>query len=119
MLTAVATVKPGSASAYVLIALMASAMGIRNAVVRHLAVPDLTTTVLTMTLTALAAESRPTGGSGRGSLRRLAAVAAMLAGAVAGALLLKAGVFVPLVVAALLALVVWLVYVPAAIRLGR
>jgi uncharacterized membrane protein YoaK (UPF0700 family) len=91
-------------------------MGLRNAIVRSIAVADLTTTVLTMTLTGFAAESRLAGGSGDGSLRRLAAVLAMLAGAVAGAVLLKVSVSVPLALAAILALATWLLYVPAAVR---
>jgi len=84
--------------------------------VRRLAVPDLTTTVLTMTLTGLAADSKLAGGSGKGSARRIAAVLAMLAGALAGALLLKTSIVLPLVAASGLALVTWLVYVPAARR---
>jgi uncharacterized membrane protein YoaK (UPF0700 family) len=112
------SVHPGDAAAYALIVLMATAMGIRNAVVRRIAVPDLTTTVLTMTLTGLAAESRLAGGPGKGSIRRSAAVAAMLTGALAGALLLKSSVYLPLAVAAALALATWRVYVPAAVRLG-
>src|SRR5689334_12545862 len=36
-----------------------SAMGVRNATVRHIAVPDLTTTVLTMTLTLTALRPSP------------------------------------------------------------
>lgn len=40
---------------YGMIVLTALAMGARNATVRQLAVPDLTTTVLTLTLTAVAA----------------------------------------------------------------
>ncbi len=118
VVAATTTVDPGKASAYALIVLMASAMGVRNAIVRSIAVPDLTTTVLTMTLTGFAAESRLAGGSGKGSVRRLAAVLAMLAGAVAGALLLKASVFAPLGLAAVIALATWLVYVRAAGRLG-
>ena len=86
--------------------------------VRHIAMPDLTTTVLTMTLTGFAADSRLAGGSGSGSVRRLSAVLAMLVGAIAGALLLKASVFAPLGLAAVLAIATWLVYVPAAVRLG-
>ncbi len=119
VLAAVTSVHPGYATADVLIALMAFAMGVRNAAVRRIGVPDLTTTVLTMTLTALASESPPAGGSGKGSIRRLAAVLAMLVGALSGALLLKTSLYVPLVVAAGLALATWLVYVPAAVRLGR
>jgi uncharacterized membrane protein YoaK (UPF0700 family) len=119
VVAAATSVRPGNASAYALIALMALAMGVRNAVVRRIAVPDLTTTVLTMTLTGLAAESPPAGGSGKGSFRRLAAVLAMLAGALCGALLLKSELFAPLALAAVLALATWLVYVPAAVRLAR
>ena len=118
IVAAATTVHPGNASAYALIVLMASAMGVRNATVRHIAVPDLTTTVLTMTLTGFAADSRLAGGSGNGSVRRISAVLAMLVGAIAGALLLKASVFAPLGLAAVLAIATWLVYVPAAVRLG-
>jgi uncharacterized membrane protein YoaK (UPF0700 family) len=41
-----------------LAALLAAAMGVQNAVARKLAVPDLTTTVLTMTLTGIGADIR-------------------------------------------------------------
>jgi uncharacterized membrane protein YoaK (UPF0700 family) len=119
VLAGTTSVHPGHASGYVLIVLMAFAMGVRNAVVRRIGVPDLTTTVLTMTLTALAAESPPAGGSGKGSARRLAAGLAMLAGAWGGALLLKTNLYVPLLVAAGLALATWLVYLPAAVRRGK
>jgi uncharacterized membrane protein YoaK (UPF0700 family) len=47
---------------YALIVPLAIAMGIQNATARRLAVPDLTTTVLTMTLTGVAADSRLAGG---------------------------------------------------------
>lgn len=119
VVAAATTVRPGHASAYVLIALMAFAMGVRNAAVRRIGVPDLTTTVLTMTLTGLAADSALAGGSGKGSARRLAAILAMLVGALAGALLLTTHPWVPLALAAVLALATWRVYVPAALRLGR
>src|SRR4051794_22471229 len=87
IVAAAADVEPNSFSGDAVIALLALGMGVRNATVRRLAVPDLTTTVLTMTLTGLAADSRVAGGSGRGSIRRIAAVLAMLVGAVAGAVL--------------------------------
>ena len=89
---------------------MASAMGVRNAAVRRIAVPDLTTTVLTMTLTGLAAESPFAGGSGKDSIRRLSAVLVMLAGALAGALLLKTSLVIPLALAAGLAAATALLY---------
>jgi uncharacterized membrane protein YoaK (UPF0700 family) len=41
----------GASARYSLIALLASGMGIQNAAARKLAVADLTTTVLTLTLT--------------------------------------------------------------------
>jgi uncharacterized membrane protein YoaK (UPF0700 family) len=93
----------GAFSGDVVIALLALSMGVRNATVRAFAVPDLTTTVLTMTLTGLAADSPPFGGTGAGSARRISAVLAMLAGAVVGALLLKTSLTLVLVVAAVLA----------------
>ena len=106
--------QPGRFSADVVIALLAFAMGVRNATVRKLAVPDMTTTVLTMTLTGLAADSRLFGGSGRGTVRRISAVIAMLVGALVGALELKVSLVVPLITAAALALLTSAVYVPAA-----
>jgi uncharacterized membrane protein YoaK (UPF0700 family) len=116
VLAAVIDVRPSALSGYVVIALLALAMGVRNATVRRLGVPDLTTTVLTMTLTGLAADSPPAGGSGKGSVRRVTAVLAMLIGALAGAVLLKTSLALPLFIAAALALASWLVYVPAARR---
>jgi uncharacterized membrane protein YoaK (UPF0700 family) len=118
VVAAAARVRPGSAGGYALIALMALAMGVRSATVRRIAVPDITTTVLTMTLTGLASDSPLAGGSGKGSIRRSATVLAMLVGGLGGALLLKVSLFVPLTLACGLALVTWLVYVPVAMRLG-
>ena len=112
---ALVTIRPDALSGDIVIALLAFAMGVRNATVRQrIGVPDLTTTVLTMTLTALAADSPVAGGSGKGEARRIAAVLAMFSGALAGALLLKTTLVLPLAVAAALALVTWLIYVPAA-----
>jgi uncharacterized membrane protein YoaK (UPF0700 family) len=83
------------------IAILALAMGTRNAAVRRTGIRDLTTTVLTQTLTGLAADSRLAGGTDPRAGRRAAAVAAMLAGAACGALLfLHAGAAPPLLAAA-------------------
>ncbi|WP_225830774.1 YoaK family protein [Streptomyces sp. NK08204] len=91
------------ATRYTLIALTAFAMGLRNATVRKLGVPDLTTTVLTMTLTALASESRLGDATGHRSPRRTASVLAMTAGACLGAwLVLHHGLGIPLLIAAAL-----------------
>jgi hypothetical protein len=58
----------------------------------------VTTTVLTMTLTGLAASSPWAGGDGSGSARRVAVVLAMLGGAVTGALLVKTSITLALAV---------------------
>jgi uncharacterized membrane protein YoaK (UPF0700 family) len=71
------------------IAILAAALGLQNSTVRHLGAPDLTTTVLTLTLTGLAADSALAGGSGAKPHRRLGSVAAMLGGAAAGAGILQ------------------------------
>src|SRR5437867_2756631 len=84
---------------YAVIALTAVAMGLRNATVRRLAVPDLTTTVLTLTLTGVAADSSLAGGNNPRSLRRIFSVVAMFGGAAIGAILLRYGLALPLVVA--------------------
>ena len=75
------------AARYALIVLLAFAMGVQNATVRKLAVPDLTTTVLTLTVTGLAADSRLAGGNSPHPGRRFAAILAMLVGAIVGGLL--------------------------------
>jgi uncharacterized membrane protein YoaK (UPF0700 family) len=74
---------------YPMIVLLAAAMGAQNATARSLAVPDLTTTLLTLTITGLAADSRLAGGPGAQAPRRLIPMAAMLAGALIGALLMR------------------------------
>ncbi|MFJ7903120.1 YoaK family protein [Streptomyces sp. NPDC096198] len=73
---------------YTLVVLLGLAMGVQNAVVRRLGVPDLTTTVLTLTLTGLAADSSPAGGAAPRPGRRILSVLAMFAGALGGAQLL-------------------------------
>ena len=72
---------------YGLIVSLALAMGLQNAAARFLAVPDLTTTVLTLTLTGLAADSTLAGGTNPRVARRLLAAAAMFVGAAVGAFL--------------------------------
>ncbi|MFI2103383.1 YoaK family protein [Isoptericola sp. NPDC019693] len=70
--------------------LLALAMGTQAATARHLSVKDVTTVVVTSTITGLAADSRLAGGHGTNSGRRIAAIALICAGAAAGALLLQA-----------------------------
>jgi len=76
----------------VTVALLAFAFGLQNSTARRMAVPDLTTTVLTLTVTGLAADSRIAGGPGARPGRRIASITAMLVGAAAGALLVRVSV---------------------------
>lgn len=100
----VATVSPvipkvgETAPMLAMIALTAMAMGVRNATVRAMKAPDLTTTVLTLTITGLAADLRTVARPVL--LKRFLAVVAILAGALCGALLLRFGPALPLVMAA-------------------
>jgi uncharacterized membrane protein YoaK (UPF0700 family) len=99
----------GSESRYGLIVLLALAMGVQNATARRLAVADLTTTVLTLTLTGIAADSQLGGGSGANTGRRILSVTAMLLGATIGALLLiKVAPVASLVLAAGILAIVYL-----------
>jgi uncharacterized membrane protein YoaK (UPF0700 family) len=71
---------------YALIVTMAIGMGVQNAASRKLAVPDFTTTVLTMTIVGLGSDSWLAGGSGSKGTRRLMAIVVMFLGALTGAL---------------------------------
>lgn len=90
----------GTMAMYLLIVLTAVAMGVRNAMVRKLAVADLTTTVLTLTITGLAADSHLAGGANPRWQRRLGSVLAMVAGAALGTRLVRTSVFLALAGAA-------------------
>jgi uncharacterized membrane protein YoaK (UPF0700 family) len=85
---------------YAMIILTAIAMGLRNATVRSLKVPDLTTTVVTLTLTGLAADSLLGGGNNPRAGRRIFSVVVLFAGAAVGAFLLRYGLALPLFVTA-------------------
>jgi uncharacterized membrane protein YoaK (UPF0700 family) len=90
----------GYLTRYALIVLLALAMGLQNAIARRLGVPDLTTTVLTLTLTGLAADSTLAGGKNVNPGRRILATAVMFLGAAIGAILtLRVGVSAALALA--------------------
>jgi uncharacterized membrane protein YoaK (UPF0700 family) len=96
---------PGGSSG--LIVVLGVAMGLQNATARKLAVPDLTTTVLTLTIVGMAADTRLVGGSGSKTGRRLIAVLAMFVGALVGSLLiLHTAIVFPLVLALLVMAVI-------------
>jgi uncharacterized membrane protein YoaK (UPF0700 family) len=96
---------------YAIIVLTAIAMGLRNATARRLGVADLTTTVLTLTLTGLAAESFFAGGNNPRWPRRVLSVLAMFGGAALGALLLRYALALPLAIAGAFVLGISAVYI--------
>jgi uncharacterized membrane protein YoaK (UPF0700 family) len=103
---------PGSRYAVIVLLAVAMGVGVQNAAARKLAVSDLTTTVLTMTLTGVAADSALAGGQGSKLARRALSVAAMLLGAlIGGTLVLKVDNPAPLALATgLLAVISFLTY---------
>jgi uncharacterized membrane protein YoaK (UPF0700 family) len=68
-----------------LVALLGIGMGLQNGTVRRLAVPDMTTTVLTLTITGIASDSTIAGGTNPNIVRRVTNIALMLSGAILGA----------------------------------
>ena len=114
VILAAVDVRPRTVAAGLVIALLAFGMGVRNATVRKIAVPDLPTSVLTTTLTGLAAEFSFRGGTQAvvSTMRRGAAVIAMLLGALTGALIVKSSPALALAVSAALVLATLLAYVP-------
>jgi uncharacterized membrane protein YoaK (UPF0700 family) len=116
LIAALVDIRIGHISAGVVIAVIAFAMGIRNATVRKIAVPDMTTTVVTMTITGLASDLRAVGGPGDEAKRRVAVVAAIILGALIGALMLKTSIVLPLAAASVLTAVAVATYVPTARR---
>jgi uncharacterized membrane protein YoaK (UPF0700 family) len=92
----------GGPCVYVSIALLALAAGLQNSTVRHFGVRDLNTSVLTLTLTGLTADSALGGGQGAKAHRRVGSIAAMLGGAVVAAALLQVSATAVVVLAAVL-----------------
>ncbi|GAA2023578.1 YoaK family protein [Nocardioides kribbensis] len=80
---------PAEAVALPVTAALGAAMGVQAATARFIAVKDVTTVVVTSTITGLAADSVLGSGKGGGSGRRVLAVALILLGAAAGAALLR------------------------------
>jgi uncharacterized membrane protein YoaK (UPF0700 family) len=76
---------PGPGVRIPVAALCATAMGIQNTTARRLAVPDLTTSVLTMTLTGIAADVRRS--PALTTTRRVLSVLTLVLGALVGTLL--------------------------------
>lgn len=119
LIAVVFNIAPDHFSGDLLIGLLAFAMGLRTATVRRLGVPDMSTTVVTMTLAGFAADSRLAGGGDDGHWRRGAVVGAMLVGAIIGALLVKVDLALVLVAAAAFVLVAALAFASTATTTGE
>ena len=98
--------QPGLGWLYLLIALSSLAMGFQNAAARHLAVPGLTTTVITTALTGFMVDLPTLGVTGSNQRRAALAVGTLFAGAAVGAVLMvHARAYAPLVTVATVATV--------------
>ena len=97
----------GPAALAVLVVLLGISMGLQNATARALAVPDMTTTVLTLTITGISADSAAAGGTSSKIGRRLVSIVSMFLGGIVGVVLIQAGhgAWVLLVAGLLLAVV--------------
>lgn len=97
---------PAATGQVIIATAVAAVMGQQAMVARALAVKDMTTVVVTSTLASLAGETWPGGVRGALRNRRLAAILMIFLGAVAGAVLLRLHIAVPLGLAAALTCVV-------------
>lgn len=104
VLAAATEITPGELAAYVTVALLALTMGLRNTLVRGFGGPNLATTVLNLTVTALTTPAPLNLASNSDLGQRAAAFVALLAGAASGALLLKTSITLPLATAAAITL---------------
>lgn len=96
----------GSAPTVAVAAVVAVAMGLQAALARHVAVKDVTTVVVTSTITGLAADSWLGARTGQPWVRRLLAILLIAAGAAVGALLLRVDLAAGLALSAALTVVV-------------
>ena len=81
---------------HILLVMLAITMGIQNAVIRVHGEPDVATNLMTVTYTALIAESRLTGNESERFMRRFASVAIFVVSAALGVYLLSFSLAVPL-----------------------
>lgn len=91
---------------FIVTGLLAAAMGVQAAAARHIGVKDVTTVVVTSTITGFAADSWLGGGKGQPWFRRAAAIALIGAGAGVGALLLMVHIGWGVALSAVITLVV-------------
>ena len=86
----------------VVVAILACAMGVQNALIRRHGVVDVATNVMTMTLAGLLSESKVVGGTGAHWARRSGSIGIFFVGAIGGAYLTRFGAGWGLLVATVL-----------------
>ncbi|WP_228373313.1 YoaK family protein [Demequina silvatica] len=112
--------EPGEALQYAITLALGAAMGCQAAAARHIAVKDVTTVVVTSTITGLASDSVLGKGGGQPWKRRAGAIVLIGLGALVGALLLKLHIGAGMALSAVITLVVaWLGHVSHPSRLAR
>jgi uncharacterized membrane protein YoaK (UPF0700 family) len=94
----VALTHPGPAGRgrYLVIGILAVAMGIQNILIRRWGIPDLATNVMTKTIAFLVADSTLGGGNNPRAARRGVSIVIFALGATAGAFLTRYGVLWPI-----------------------
>jgi uncharacterized membrane protein YoaK (UPF0700 family) len=81
---------------YLVIAILALAMGIQNILIRRWGIPDLATNVMTKTVAFLVADSTLGGGNNHHAARRGVSIVIFAVGATVGAFLTRYGVLWPI-----------------------
>ncbi|MCC3282176.1 YoaK family protein [Arthrobacter caoxuetaonis] len=100
--TAVVDVQANDVLGSITTSSMATLMGIQAATAKRLKVAEVTTVVVTSTITGLASDSRLAGGDSTFWARRALAIALIMAGAVAGAAALHVGLWLGLALSAVI-----------------
>ncbi|KAD3515103.1 DUF1275 domain-containing protein [Arthrobacter yangruifuii] len=104
--TALVDVQGDSVLGSITTSALATAMGVQAATAKRLKVAEITTVVVTSTITGLASDSRLAGGGSQYWVRRALAIALILLGAVAGAAALNVGLWLGLAVSAAISICV-------------
>lgn len=108
---------PTGADLYLLIGLSSLGMGFQNAAARYVAVPGLTTTVITVALTGFMVDLTALGVAGPGQRRAAVAVTALFCGAAIGAaLMLAARTLAPVLTVVTVAMVALVAFVVFGVR---
>ena len=81
---------------YLVIAILAVAMGIQNILIRRWGIPDLATNVMTKTMAFLVADSTLGGGNNPRAVRRGGSIVIFAVGATVGAFMTRYGVLWPI-----------------------